>query len=379
MENFEVYNPTHVYFGKDVINKLGECVAGHGKNVLLMYGKGSIKKYGIYDQVIPQLKSVNANIVEYSGIKSNPVIEDVDKAIKLGINKKCDVILAVGGGSVIDSAKIVSVGMPGNYKGWDIMKGLVEPTNSIPLVTVLTLAATGSEMNNISVMQSHTAEEKIGYHSDLIYPVASFLDPVMTMSVPRKYTTYGVVDLITHCFESFFGDGEATLADKFVEAIVKEAITFGPKLLNDLHNYELRAKIMWAATNALNGLTNYGRRTGDWGVHSIGHILSLLYDVPHGASLSIAYPAWLKLHTNRIPERIGQLGRAVFGTGSMDDTIENIEDLFQKLEAPIKLSELGFGKEVKEEIRTLMNKNKTSGYYHKLYKDEHEVLVELMY
>lgn len=378
MENFIAYNPTKVHFGKDVTDQLGEEILKYGKKVLLIFGKGSIKEAGIYGKVINPLKNLGINIIEYSGIKSNPIIDDVDKAIELGISNDCNVVLAIGGGSVIDSAKIVSVGIPGAFKGWDIMKYKVTPTKRIPLFAVLTLAATGTEMNNISVVQNHATNEKIGYHNDLIFPVASYLDPSFTISVNRKYTAYGITDLIAHCFEAFFGEGEATLSDKFVESIVKEALTYGPKLLEDLTNYDLRARIMWAATNALNGLTMYGRKTGDWGVHSLGHVLSLLYDVPHGASLSIAYPAWLKLHTRLMPERIGQLGKHIFDEGGMDDTIENVEKMFQMLESPIRLSEIGIGKEKKDEILTIMNKNGTSGYYHKLSNEDHEVLIDLM-
>ena len=166
---------------------------------------------------------------------------------------------------------------------------------------MLTLAATGTEMNRFAVVQNNQTKEKLGYGDPLIYPKESFLDPSYTISVPANYTSYGITDLIAHSLEAFFGEGEASLSDRFVYAIIHEALDNGPLLMKDPENYLLREKIMYAATNALNNLTFYGRKSGDWGVHSIGHVLSVLYDIPHGASLSIAYPAWLRLHQDRIP------------------------------------------------------------------------------
>ena len=378
MENFTAYNPTKLHFGKDVIEQLGEAAQEYGKKVLLMYGKGSVKKNGIYDKVIKQLKSFNAEVIEYSGIKSNPLVDDVNEAAQLGKLNNIDLIVAVGGGSVIDSAKITALSIANNTDPWAIMKFKVKPKTTIPLIAVLTLAATGSEMNGAAVLQNHETDEKKGFVSSLNYPKHSFLDPTYTFSVPKDYTAYGIVDLIAHSLEGFFGEGDATLTDRFVEAIIKEAMEYGPKVLSEPENYEYRAKIMWAATNALNGLTNHGRKSGDWGIHDIGHNLSYLFDTPHGATLSIAYPAWLKLQKERIPKRIAKLGEHLYGTSSVDKTIENLENFFQSLGSPIKLSDIGIGKDKKETIIQQMIKTETNGMVHKLNDDDRKKIVELM-
>jgi len=240
------------------------------------------------------------------------------------------------------------------------------------------LAATGSEMNGAAVLQNHETDEKKGFVSSLNYPKHSFLDPTYTFSVPKDYTAYGIVDLIAHSLEGFFGKGDATLTDRFVEAIIKEAIEYGPKVLSEPDNYEYRAKIMWAATNALNGLTNHGRKSGDWGVHDIGHNLSYLFDTPHGATLSIAFPAWLKLQKERIPERIAKLGEHLYGNSSVDKTIENLEYFFQSISSPIKLSDIGIKEDKKEMIIQQMIKTETNGMVHKLNDDDRKKIVELM-
>jgi alcohol dehydrogenase YqhD (iron-dependent ADH family) len=379
VENFILYNPVKLHFGRGVVNNLGDAISKYGKRVLLVYGGGSIKKNGLYGQVIQQVQKAGAEVFEYSGIRPNPVVEDVDAAAALGREKKVDVILAVGGGSVIDSAKIISITIPVNHSGWEFMKFRATPQTSVPLITVLTLAATGTEMNRFAVVQNNTTKEKLGAGWIWTYPKESFLDPSYTTSVSKEYTGYGVVDLIAHCLEAYFGEGEATLSDRFVYSIVKEAIEYGPQLMNNLENYALREKIMYAATNALNNLTAYGRKNGDWAVHSIGHTLSVLYDVPHGASLSIGYPAWMRLHKERAGERIVELGKNLFNASSVDETVAELEKLFVSLSSPIRLSDLGIdAREKGEEIVQTMISNKVGGNHHKLREEDYGVLVRLM-
>jgi alcohol dehydrogenase YqhD (iron-dependent ADH family) len=375
MENFIAYNPTKVHFGKGVLKNLGEAARKFGKKALLIYGKGSVLRNGSYDQVISQLQKNEIQIIEYNGIKPNPRIDDVDAAASYGISEHIDVIVAVGGGSVIDSAKIISICVSEKCKGWDVMKNRVNIKNSVPLLAVLTLAATGTEMNNISVLQNSKTKEKIGFSHPVMYPKHSFLDPTFTITVPANYTAYGIVDLIAHSLESFFGYGDASLSDRFVESIIREAFEYGPKLMKDLTNYDLRAKIMWAATNALNGLTSYGRAYGDWGVHAIGHVLSFLYDTPHGATLSIAYPAWLKCMKNKIPERISNLGEHLFNDSSIDSTIEKLEAFFRSISSPVRLKETGIDDKNRAEIQNLMNDQRTTGRNYILSnKDRQEIL-----
>jgi hypothetical protein len=379
MENFRIENPTVVHFGKDVIKNLAKTIGPIGKKVLLVYGKGSIKKNGIYDAVIEQLKAMNAEVAEYAGIKPNPIIEDVDAAAELGRKFQPDLILAVGGGSVIDSAKIIALTIPVDFSGWKFMTNQVVARKAVPLIAVLTLAATGTEMNQFAVVQNHATKQKLGYGNRLVYPRHSFLDPQYTFSVPRNHTAYGISDLTAHALENYFGKGVAPLSDKFVYAIIREAMEVGPKLLNDLENYGYRARIMYAATNALNGLTVYGRVTGDWGVHAMGHVLSLLYDTPHGATLSVIYPAWMKRMKERIPERIAELGKNLFNSNSMDETISSFEQYLRSIESPIRMSEIGLGVDKKIEIIETMTRSGVNGSNLKIEKEDIERIVDFMY
>jgi len=378
MESFIANNPTVLHFGKDVLSGLGTVLERYGDKVLLVYGKGSVKKTGLYDTVMGILKEIHAEVYEYSGIRPNPVIEDVDAAADFGRTHGVDVILAVGGGSVIDSAKIISVTIPVLHPAWDFIKHKTKPKKAVPLVCILTLAATGTEMNSFAVISNHAAKFKDGYGSPLMYPVHSFLDPQLTVTVPRNYTAYGIADLIAHCFEAWFGAGDATLSDRFVLSIVQEAIQYGPLLLKDPDNYTLREKIMYAATMALNGLTMHGKKSGDWGVHGIAHILSLLYDIPHGASLTIVYPAWMRHLQARIPERIAMLGSGMYNESiSAGQAIDRIEELFRTLECPVRLSETGICGTDKIKIRETLVINKVSGNNMKLTKADYDPLIEL--
>lgn len=379
MVDFKIDNPTVVYFGKDVINKLGKVVSTYGKKVLFVYGKGSIKSNGIYDAVMDQLKNIQADVTEFGGIKPNPIVEDVNDAVELGREKDVDVIVAVGGGSVIDSAKIISITIPLDTSAWRVMIKMVKPDKAIPVISVLTLAATGTEMNQFAVLQSDQAKKKLGIGYKQMYPKHSFLNPEFTYTVPKNYTAYGIVDLIAHAMENYFGKGEATLSDRFVFAVIKEAVEYGPALLNNLHDYGLREKIMYASTNALNGLTMYGRETGEWGVHDMGHVISVLFDTPHGATLSIVYPAWLKHHQNKILDRISELGKAVFDVDSSEETIVKFEDFFRSIESPVRLQEAGIKENDRDELETTMVRNKVNGMHHKLEKEDVEKIIDLMY
>ena len=379
MENFTIYNPVRLHFGKNVLNGLGRAVKEYGTKVLLVYGGGSIKKNGVYDKVIEQLQSINAEVFEYYGIKPNPVVEDVDAAAQLGREKDVDVILAVGGGSVIDSAKMISLAIPVDTTAWDFYEGIIKPKSAVPMICVLTLAATGTEMNPFAVVQNGQKQRKLGMGHDLMYPKHSFLNPTYTISVSKDYTAYGIADLIAHCLEAYFGAGDASLSDRFVYSIIEEALQYGPMLMNDLNSYDLRARIMYAATTALNKMTMYGRVSGDWGVHSIGHNLSLLFDTPHGASLSIAYPAWLKFHHNRAGDRIKSLGKNLFDDDTIDGTIKKLEDYFRLIGCPVTLPETGIKQDEKQKIIDLMTKYDESGNHHKLSKEDMVEIVELMW
>ncbi|MCK5067813.1 MAG: iron-containing alcohol dehydrogenase [Bacteroidales bacterium] len=379
MRNFIAFNPVRLHFGKKVVNDLGSSAASLGKKALLVYGGGSVLRNGSYKDTLVQLKTQGIAVTEYNGIKPNPRVEDVNEAAGIGRNEEVDIVVAVGGGSVIDSAKIITICIAEGCDAWKVMTGKYNPASALPLIAVLTIAATGTEMNAVAVLQNSETKEKIGYHNVLIYPVHSFLDPSYTLSVPADYTAYGVVDLVAHSLEAWFGEGEATLSDRFVISVIKEALEFGPELMRDTGNYELRANIMWAATNALNNLTMYGRESGDWGVHALGHVLSFLYDTAHGATLSIIYPAWMKVLKERAGDRILQLGKELFGTSDVDQTIEAMESFFKLLGSPLKCQEVGIETSRKEEILSLMNRDQAGGMNFKLSDKEREELLEYMF
>lgn len=373
-----MHNPVKLYFGSNATDKIGKVASGLGKKALVVYGKGSIKKNGVYDRVVGPLKEAGIEIFEYEGIKSNPIIEDVDGAAKVGKEQNVDMIVAVGGGSVIDSSKIISVAIPYDGEAWDFFDKGVKPKSAVPILAVLTLAATGTEMNSYAVVQNHKLKAKSSFGSPLVYPKASFLNPEFTQSVPENYTSYGIVDLMAHAMEVYFGEGDAPLSDKFVVSILREALEAGPLLMEDLTNYDLRARIMYAATSALNGMCSHGRKNGDWGVHYAGHVLSLLYDVPHGASLSIVYPAWLKLMSERIPERISELGFDLFRTHTLENSIYKLEYFFKVIKSPVRLNDIGIGSDKHAEIIEQMKFNKVDGQHLKLSEDDYKRLVELM-
>lgn len=379
MENFSAYNPTDLRFGKGCTDEIGLVAKKYGRKALLVYGKGSVKKNGAYDAVVNSLNTAGISYVEYSGIKSNPVVDDVRKASCLGKENQVEMIIAVGGGSVIDSSKIISVSIPESLDAWDIMKGRVQPVSALPLLAVLTLAATGTEMNPTAVLQNHETEEKLGYRNPLMFPKHSFLDPSFTISVPKNYTAYGIADLTAHSLEAFFAHGSAPLSDRIAVSVILEAMDAGPLLLDNLTDYELRARILWASTMALNGYTGFGRiYNGDWGVHAIGHVLSLLYDVPHGASLSVVYPAWLKYHAKKAKERIERLGSLLFGRPSVNETIEGIEKFFTKIGCPVRLSEAGIPDSNIPRIQEIMVKNSVTGTSWILKADDYPELLRLM-
>ncbi len=380
MENFIAYNPTKLYFGKNVINDLPKEIADTGKNILLLTGQGSAKKYGYYQQVVELLKNTGKNIVEFSGIKPNPIVDDAEKAVTLAQKENVDMIVALGGGSVIDTAKMVNMAYANNLPVWDIMKHKVNPAKKIPLIAILTLAATGTEMNGAAVLQNHQTQEKIGYFSPLMYPKASFLDPSWTISVPKNQTVNGIIDLIAHSLEAYFSAGNAPLSDRFVAANILETMDYALPLLNNLTDYDLRARMMWTATVAENGTTMHGRVTsGDWGTHALAHHISLLWDTAHGETLSVIFPAWMKVMQYKINARLENLGFLLTGQKlSAESTIKLFEDFFNSIGAPTKFEALGLNNDDKQALLKLWRQNKPEGMHIKLNDSDYQNLINLI-
>lgn len=386
MENFTHYNPTKILFGKNEIEKVAvECLP-YGQTAIILLGKGSAKKHGIYARLISLLNMHQIKFITYEGIKSNPTYQDADAAVKLAKDNNVDFIIALGGGSVIDTAKAVAMGYYVEHSVWDFYMQKVErPSKALPIISILTLAATGTEMNSSTVIQDTDGGMKKGYGSPLLFPKVSILDPELTYSVPANYTAYGIADLMAHSLEVFFGLGDAPLSDHYIASILKLAIQFGPTTIKEPENYDARANIMWLASNALNGTILNGRGTGDWGCHGLEHTLSVLYDIPHGAGLSIVYPAWLKYHFSKIKSRLAFLAKNVFDlhTGTEEKLalqfIEKLENYFNILNSPIKLSEYQIPTTDHQKIIDNLILNNITGRVYALNSDDYDGIVKLMW
>ncbi|WP_110928661.1 iron-containing alcohol dehydrogenase [Bacillus massiliglaciei] len=347
MENFIYRNPTKLIFGKGQIEQLKEEIPAYGKRILLVYGGGSIKKNGLYDTVKNLLKEMDAEVHELAGVEPNPRISTVRKGVEICKQNDVDFILAVGGGSVIDCTKAIAAGAKYDGDAWDIVIKKAAVESALPFGTVLTLAATGSEMNAGSVITNWETKEKYGWGSPYTYPQFSILDPANTFSVPLNHTVYGMVDMMSHVFETYFHPPvHAPLQDRFCESLLKTVMETAPKLINDLENYEYRETILYSGTIALNGSLGVGYR-GDWATHNIEHAVSAVYDIPHAGGLAILFPNWMRHVLPENTKRFKQLAVRVFNVdaeGKTDEEtalegIEKLQEFWKSLGAPSRLAD----------------------------------------
>ncbi|WP_312151129.1 iron-containing alcohol dehydrogenase [Paenibacillus odorifer] len=379
MRKFEFYNPTKLIFGQGTLEALKTEVPKYGKNVLLMYGGGSIKRSGLYDKVVAELSSIGATVTELSGVEPNPRLSTVHKGVDLCREHNIDLVLAVGGGSVLDCAKAVAVGAKYDGDMWDFVERKAAAQDALPLGTVLTMAATGSEMNNGSVITNEVTKEKMGWGSVHAYPAFSILDPENTFSLPRDQTVYGMVDIMSHVLEHYFHtDGNTPVQDGFCETLLRTVIETAPKLIEDLNNYELRETIMYCGTMALNGMVSMGF-AGDWATHNIEHAVSAVYDIPHGGGLAILFPQWMKYNLSTNPARFRQLAVNVFGVdpaGKTDEEIglegiEALRNFWDSIGAPKTLGDYD------SEIGSMADKAVRFGAFGNFRKLEREDVVEI--
>ncbi|MGB7998550.1 MAG: iron-containing alcohol dehydrogenase [Anaerobacillus sp.] len=349
MNTFLQYNPTKLYFGKDQVKKIPNELENN-LNILVVYGGGSIKRNGVYDVVINELQKVNATIFELSGVEPNPRLTTVRKGVDICKTEGIDFLLAVGGGSVIDCTKAISAGAAYVGDAWDLMTQKAPIEKALPFGTVLTLAATGSEMNSVSVITNWETNDKLGWGSPHVFPTFSILDPTNTFSVPRDQTVYGIVDSMSHALEHYFHRTENTpMIDGFIESLLRTAISEGPKLLDNLESYKHRETLMYISTTAFNGTLANGTDGGDWATHRIEHALSAIYDIPHGGGLAILFPNWLEHVLKDDPSRVKQLAVNVLGVseeGKTDDEIalegaQSLRHFWNSLGAPNALSDYG--------------------------------------
>lgn len=344
MQNFTFVNPTRIIFGKAVVAKLGPEAAAAGKKALFVYGGGSIKKNGVYDALTGALKANGVEIVEHPGVKPNPVLSHVRAGVEKARANGCDLVVAAGGGSVIDEAKAIAAGA--KFKGdvWDFFCGKAEVREALPLFTALTLPATGSEMNAGCVVTNEETKQKYSAHGAPLFPRVSALDPETTLTLPRAQVANGAVDALAHIIEGYFTtrDADAEITDETVHALARAIIASTRRILKDPSDYNARASMMWSATLALNGLAVCGYGGMSFINHAIEHSLSAIYDIAHGAGLAIVMPAWFRHHLETAgPARLEKFGSAVFGAKTAKGTIMEFEEFFRQAGAPVRLGEAG--------------------------------------
>ncbi len=357
IDNFIYSTPTELIFGKDVVNGLPEVMKRFGKNVLMTYGGGSIKKSGLYDKVIELLKDFT--IIELSGIEPNPKYDpSVITGAKLCKENDIDVILSVGGGSVLDCSKAISVCAKYDGEGWDLISGKVKAEAALPIVDILTLAATGSEYDCGCVISYTAINDKRGYMDPLMFPAVSFLDPQYTFSVSKWQTACGTADAINHVLEQFFSSPHSLFNDGIMVSALRSLMVNVKIALDDPTNYAARSELMYVCSWGCNGILANGAGYSGWPMHSIEHALSAYFDITHGAGLAIITPRWMKkILSEKTVERFVVLGKELFGLdASLSDfemankVIDEFYAFFESIGIPMHLSELGVKADKIEEM-----------------------------
>ena len=384
MDSFTFFNPVKLHFGEDALEKLPKELAQYGSKVLMVYGGGSIKSNGVYNAVIEKLQQADKTVFELSGVEPNPRVETARIGIEICKKEGIDLVLAVGGGSVIDCSKLIVAGAKYDGDAWDIVKRKVLVQDALPLGTVLTIAATGSEMNSGSVITNAATEEKLGWGSPAAFPKFSILNPAYTVSVPKNHTVYGMVDMMSHVLEQYFHNTTNTpVTDEMCEGVLRTVVTTAPKLLKDLEDISLRETILLAGTIGLNGFLSIGSR-GDWASHNIEHAVSAIYDIPHAGGLAILQPHWMRLNVPVNPERFAGLATRVFGVDATGKTAEEIayegidrlSAFWTSLDAPNRLADYNIDDSKFDQIIEHAMQNGPFGNFNKLQEDDVRTILQ---
>lgn len=369
MENFTYSIPTVIHFGKGQIEKLGGEIAARARKVLVVYGGGSVKRSGVFDAAVEQLKAHGVGWEELPGVEPNPRIGTAREGVRLCREHGLDGVLALGGGSVIDCAKCVAAGALYDGDPWDFSAKKISPERALPIFTVLTMAATGSEMDNIAVMSNPETNEKESFAGDCCFPAVSILDPTYTYTLPASQTAAGTADIMSHTFENYFSPIETSyLADSLAEAVLRSCVKYGPRAIRTPDDYEARANLMWDSTWAINGFLKMGKPVA-WSVHRMEHELSAFYDLTHGVGLAILTPNWMRYVLNETTEgRFARYGAEVWGLDRSlprrelaEAAIQKTRDFFVSLGLPAALSEVGIGP---EHFQEMARKARTGGFDH---------------
>lgn len=348
MDNFMYSVPTKIYFGKGQVQHIGEIVRTYGSNVLLVYGGGSIKRNGIYDAVTTKLKEAGITYEELSGVEPNPRITTVRKGVQLCREKKIDVVLPIGGGSTIDCAKVIAGAVTYEGDAWDIVINPSKIQSVLPIVTILTLSATGSEMDTFAVISDMETNDKVGTSHEDMRPKASILDPSYTFSVSAYQTAAGTADIMSHIMECYFSNAQGYLQDRMAEGLLKTCIKFGVKAIANPNDYEARANLMWASSWAINNFLKLGKLV-TWTVHPMEHQLSAYYDITHGVGLAILTPHWMEHALSmETVHKFREFGINVWGISSEKDpyeiaheAIRRTQNYFKSMNIPMTLRDVG--------------------------------------
>lgn len=380
MENFTFHNATKIIFGRDTEQQVGAEVKRYSSKILLHYGGGSIKKTGLYDRVVKSLKDAGVEFVELSGVQPNPRLSLVREGIRICRENGINFILAVGGGSVIDSAKAIGVGIPYEGDVWDFYDGRTEVRETIPVATVLTIPAAGSEASTSSVITNEDGWYKRGMGSELIRPVFSLMNPEITFTLPDYQTAAGAADIMAHIMERYFTNVKnVDLTDRLCEAALRTMIKNVPLALEKPNDYNSRADIMWTSTIAHDDLLGTGR-IGDWASHGIEHEISAIYDIAHGAGLAIIFPAWMKYVYKHDINRFVQFAVRVWDV-EMDfespertalEGIMRLENFFRRIGLPVSFNDAEISDEKFDEMasKATANDTRTMGNFVKLNKND---------
>jgi alcohol dehydrogenase len=353
MDNFVFRNPTKIIFGRGAEAGVGAEAKAFSSKVLLHYGGGSVKRTGLFDKVAASLKASGVSFIELGGVAPNPRLSLVKEGIALCRKEGIGLVLALGGGSAIDSAKAIAMGVPYSGDVWDFFIGKAEPKIVLPVGTVLTIPAAGSEASTASVIMNEDGMLKRGYNHDLLYPAFSILNPELAFTLPKAQIANGSADIMSHLLERYFTNSRPVeLTDRLIEATLKTVIGAAPRVIAKNDGYDAWAELMWSGTIAHNNLLNTGR-VGDWGSHDLEHELSAAYDIAHGAGLAVIFPAWMKFSYKHDPARFAQLAGRVWGidTGYMESEraalagIARLEEFWASLGLATRLSALGIGAE----------------------------------
>lgn len=385
MQNFDYMTPTRLIFGRDAIAKLPEVMTQFGKKILLTYGGGSIKKIGLYQKVLEMLKGYD--IVELPGIQPNPKYDpSVLDGVRLCKEHNVDVILSVGGGSVLDCSKAIAAGAKYDGDPWDLISYKVKAKAALPIVDILTLAATGSEYDCGGVISRTETNDKIGYIDPLLFPVVSILDPVYTFTVSKKQTAAGIADAMSHTIEQYFVEDSTLLNDGFCESMLRSLMTNGRKCLENPEDYTARAEMMLACTYGCNGILALGNSYSGWPCHGIEHALSAYYDITHGEGLAIITPRWMRhILSERTMDRFVKYGINVFGIDpalpKQEIAVKAIDatyEFFKSINIPMHLREVGIDDSRIDEMahHIAVNEGLDKAYAPLTEQDIKEILLE---